>query len=232
MFKLSITGADNLVDVNQLKNLVNQYPDLELAILYFPEKENINRNPGFIWRLNFFDNIPKNNTAIHLCGEKVFNIILSNEFETTLLFKELQKTQRIQININARKDIFNNEDIHKIYKKLLSHGFEIILQYHERSKFWILPFLNDNASNKIHILLDSSLGKGIAPEKFTIPEELIQFNLPIGFAGGLNPQNIDVIHEQIKLFNLANYWLDLESGVRTDNNFDMHKAQLLCEKVL
>ena len=52
MFKLSITGADNLVDINQLKSLVYQYTNLELAILYFPEKENINRNPGFIWRSN------------------------------------------------------------------------------------------------------------------------------------------------------------------------------------
>jgi len=186
MFKLSITGADNLVDVNQLKNLVNKYPNLELAILYLPEKEDVNRNPGIDWRNKFFNTIPKINTAIHLCGKIAFHTILSDDFEKSLLFKELKKTQRIQLNINARKDIFSIEDIHEIYKKLLSHDFEIILQYHERSKFWILPFLKEYNSKNIHILLDASLGKGIAPEKFTIPEELIPFNLPIGFAGGLN----------------------------------------------
>ena len=231
MFKLSITGADNLVLPKTLKSMVEKYPHLELAILYFPEKENHNRNPGLLWRNEFFSMIPKENTAIHLCGKEVFDIILNENFELSTLFIELKKTQRIQININARKDIFSITDIQRIYTILLSYGFTLILQYHERSKEWILPYINETPIENVHILLDSSLGKGVAPEKFILPEELQKLSYPIGFAGGLNPDNIDLIYKQIKLFNLSDYWLDLESGCRTNDNFDINKAEQLCATV-
>lgn len=231
MFKLSITGADNLVPTQKLKEMVDQFPQLELAILYFPEKENQERNPGIEWRNDFFSIIPKENTAIHLCGQEVFETILSNTFESSQLFSELKKTARIQININARKNIFSIEDIQKIYTILLKNDFELILQYHERSKEWILPYIQGKHLNNVNILLDASLGKGIAPEKFLLPIELQSLGYPIGFAGGLNPDNINIIHKQVKLFNLPQYWLDLESGCRTHNEFDLQKAQQLCESV-
>lgn len=231
MFKLSITGADNLVSIDALQLMTQQFPQLELAILYFPEKENQFRNPGLDWRNEFFSKIPKENTAIHLCGQQVFETILSDEFKQSQLLSELKKTQRVQININARKDIFSHTDIQNIYSTLLQYDLNLILQYHERSKDWILPFIANKELQNIHILLDASLGKGVAPEKFEIPKELQSLNYPIGFAGGLNPDNISNIYNQVKPFNLPKYWLDLESGCRTDNIFDLIKAQKLCEKV-
>ena len=39
MFKFSVTGADNNVDISQLKTLVSQYPLLELAIYTFQRKK-------------------------------------------------------------------------------------------------------------------------------------------------------------------------------------------------
>lgn len=231
MFKLSITGADNLVDVNSLSSLVKDFPALELAILYFPEKENHPRNPGKEWRDKFFSIIPKENTAIHLCGQQVFETILSSEFETSDVFKELKKTNRIQININARKDIFSHQDIQQIYTILLSHGFTLILQYHNRSKDWILPYITDKHLDNVHILLDASLGKGVTPDIFEVPKELQELDYPIGFAGGLNPENIASVHTQVKNLVLKRYWLDLESGVRTDNTFNLVKAKLLCTLV-
>ncbi len=231
MFKLSITGADNLVSIDSLKSMVEKFPQLELAILYFPEKENQFRNPGLDWRNEFFNKIPKENTAIHLCGQEVFETILSENFETSQLFSELKKTQRIQININARKDIFNHSDIQNIYSILLKNDFNLILQYHERSKDWILPYISGKELQNVHILLDASLGKGVAPDKFEIPTELLALSYPLGFAGGLNPENISRIYSQVKVFNLSKYWLDLETGCRTDNVFDLGKAQDLCEKV-
>lgn len=228
MFKLSITGPDNLVKQESLKLLTDKYSNLEFALLYFPEKENQNRNPGVEWRNKFFSIIPKKNTAIHLCGKEVFDTILSEEFEKSQLFTELKKANRIQININARKDIFTHKEVQSIYSILLSYHFTLILQYHERSKDWILPYIKNNSVENIHVLLDSSLGKGIAPKEFTFPEDLKNINCPIGFAGGFNPENIKNFHEQIKQFKLSKYWLDLETGSRTNDIFDIKKAENLC----
>lgn len=232
MINLSITGADNNTNINELAALSQKYPQLELAVLYFPEKENIQRNPGVAWRQEFFKTIKKENTALHLCGKGVFDAILSKSFTSSKELKEFAQTSRIQININARHDIFTHNEIHTVYEKLLGEGFELILQYHERSRHWILPFIEKHTPQKVNILLDASLGKGITPKEFTAPKEVLELSYPIGFAGGLNPDNIELAHSQVKSLGISNYWLDLESGVRTDNEFDMSKAYSLCRKVL
>lgn len=230
MQKLSITGADDLTSIHSLSQLVSQFPFLEVAILYYPEKENHNRNPGKGWRNELIRTIDKNNLAVHLCGEKVFRAILEPNFAQSKVFDELSKYNRIQININARKNIFSVNEIHKIYTTLLDLNLSLILQYHERSKEWVLPFIQNHRNNpNINILLDSSLGKGVSPDVFNIPEELKDYNYTIGFAGGVSPENIGRIHNQIKSLNFNNYYIDLESGVRTDNYFDLTKAKQLCE---
>lgn len=210
--------------------MIQKFPLLELGILYFPEKENHSRNPGFDWRKEFFSIIPKENIAIHLCGKTVFKTILSTSFSQNPLFLELQKAQRIQLNINARYDLFDHQSIHQIYSTLLEYGFTIILQYHQRSQSWILPFLAkmDKKHPNIHLLLDSSLGKWVVLEKFEIPQELLSFDYPIAFAGGINPYNIQQIYSKVKKLQLPNYGLDLEFGARTYNEFDLEKVDILC----
>ncbi len=227
--KLSITGADNLVNIQDLKRIVNKYPHLELAILLLKEKEGTLRNPSAQWRRDFTAHINKKNSAIHLCGKQVFDEILSKNFENTDLFQELKAVGKIQININAKQDIFTVEQIHEIYHRLIGNDLKIILQYHSRSEDYIVDFLEKNYSSKVDILLDSSLGKGIVTTSFVVPERLQKFNLNIGFAGGISPDNISDIHEKIKNNFQKNYWLDLESGCRTHNEFDLMKMYQLCD---
>ena len=230
MIKLSITGADDLVSIEHLKSMVQKYPLLELAILYFPEKEGHPRNPSSEWRKKLYENIPKENIALHLCGFECFNNILKDNFLSTELYHELTQVSRLQLNINARQDIFTIDEIHSIYSKLIQENFNLIFQYNDRSKEWILPFIKLNIKKKINILLDSSLGKGIPIKDTTIPVELEKFNFPLGFAGSINPENIIQIHQEVQKNNLPNYWLDLESGARTNNQFDILKFIDLCHK--
>lgn len=231
MIKLSITGADNNVDIQELSLLSKSYPMLELAVLYLPEKENQARNPGKTWRNNFLKAIPKENTALHLCGGTVFKQILESDFEDSELFNELKQYSRLQLNINARKDLFVYPEVLLVYEKLLKNGFHLILQYHERSQNVILKSLDlfSDYKHNIDILLDASLGKGVTPETFEIPAQLQGLGFKIGFAGGLNPENIGDVHDSVKKLKVANYWLDLESGVRINNEFSMEKALALCK---
>ncbi len=231
--KLSITGADNLVDVNDLKRLASKpYTfELELAILLMQEKQGVLRYPTFEWRQSLYQKIAKENMAIHLCGKDVFDEILQDDFEQSILLKELKSVNRIQININARNDIFSQEQIHSIYQKLLDHDLTIILQYHTRSHEYINDFLDSHSSNKIHILLDESLGKGMTPDHFMIPDCFYNYTSHIGFAGGIAPHNLQDIHKEVKKLNHPLYWLDLESGARTNNVFDLIKVYQLCKEM-
>ena len=225
---ISITGADDNTSITQLVELNKNFPYAEWGILYFPEKEGAKRNPTKEWRKEFLANIPKDKTAIHLCGEDVFNEILSDNFDTSELKAELSKFGRIQLNINARKlkNLFTDEQIAAIYHKLLTSGFHIIAQYNHISENAIRKFIETNNVNYDYfdILLDSSLGKGVSPDTWTVPQGL-SHKVTLGFAGGLNPENISNNYQKIDPITKNNYWLDLESGARTENEFDLEKVK-------
>jgi phosphoribosylanthranilate isomerase len=225
---ISITGADNNTSIDKLVELSQKYPYAEWGILYFPEKEGAKRNPTKDWRNDFLSSMPKDKTAIHLCGEDVFNEILSDNFDNSELKEELSRFGRIQLNINARKlkNLFTDDQITQIYKKLLACNFRIIAQYNPVSEKAINSFINTNEVNYNYfdILLDSSLGKGVVPENWSVPE-LFKSGVTLGFAGGLNPENIHDNYLKINKITNSKYWLDLESGARTDNEFDLEKAE-------
>lgn len=232
MIKLSITGADDNVNVQELWSLVKEYPQLELGILYMKEKESLPRNPGNSWREHFLNVVPKKNTAIHLCGDIAFQNILSKDFKDTNFYLELTQYSRVQLNINARKKNFSQEQVLDVYSILLNCGFDIILQYHDDSKETILKALDmfKNYKKQIYILLDSSLGKGVVSKVFEVPSELKGLGFKLGFAGGLSSENIERVHQIVKELNV-DYWLDLESSVRIDNQFLMDIARKLCRLV-
>lgn len=54
----------------------------------------------------------------------------------------------------------------------------------------------------------------------------------VGFAGGLNPDNVAQHVEAIAGSRDLTYWIDMESGVRDDDNrFSLDKCQAVCEAV-
>jgi hypothetical protein len=224
---ISITGADDNTSISELVEISKALPYAEWGILYYPEREGAKRNPTKDWRNQFLSSIPKEKTAIHLCGEDVFNEILADNFDTSELKLELSRFGRLQLNINARKlkNLFTDEQIAQIYKKLLACKFHIIAQYNHISEKAITDFINTNTVdyNYFDILLDSSLGKGVSPDTWSVPNGLSK-DATLGFAGGLNPENIFSSYTQIEQITENKYWLDLESGARTDNEFDLDKV--------
>lgn len=225
---ISITGADDNTSITDLVKISKSFPYAEWGILYYPEREGAKRNPTKDWRNQFITSIPKEKTAIHLCGEDVFKQILADDFDSSQLKSELAHFGRIQLNINSRKlkKFFTDEEIAQIYKKLLACKFHIIAQYNYISEKAITNFINTNTVDysRFDILLDSSLGKGISPDTWTVPNGLSK-NATLGFAGGLNPENIFNSFTKIEQITENSYWLDLESGARTDNEFDLNKVK-------
>lgn len=235
MINLSITGADNKVSVKELAKLAKENPNVEFGILYMLEKQGVNRNPDYAWRQEYFSEMPKEQTSLHLCGAQAFQNLLRDDFTTFVneygfnVFNELKQANRVQLNINSRHQIFNIEEIHKIYTRLLENGLRIIVQYNDNSKKWIDSYVvNSQFKNKIDILLDSSLGRGVVAESFNLPEFSKQESFKYGLAGGVNLENIERVKSQAKELMVKN-WIDLESGARTKNEFDRYKVNKLIE---
>lgn len=229
---VSLTGADDRVTLESLAALSTQYPFVEWAILYFPEKEGTSRNPSGVWREKFLAmKLPY--TAAHLCGTQVFRELLDPEMAPSLI-ADLSRYRRIQLNINARRPEFTDEEVLAIYRTLHQAGMRLILQHHAASDQVIEQFLREVADNdvealkRVDVLFDASKGTGQRPDSWPAPH---RFNLFCGYAGGLGPDVLDAELPKIKAAVMQSqsrrdlpYWIDMESGIRTDNAFDLDKA--------
>jgi hypothetical protein len=196
---VSLTGADDCVAPESLAALSEQYPFAEWAILFFPEKEGTPRNPSGVWREKFLAlKLPY--TAAHLCGTQVFRELLDPEMAPSLI-ADLSRYRRIQLNINARRPEFTDEEVLAIYRTLHQAGMRLILQHHAASDQVIERFLREVADNdvealkRIDILFDASKGAGQRPDSWPAPH---QFNLFCGYAGGLGPDVLDAELPRIK----------------------------------
>lgn len=226
---VSLTGADDRVAPASLAALSAQYPFAEWAILYFPEKDGTPRNPSAPWREKFLAlDLPY--TAAHLCGSRVFHALLDPELAHSVI-SDLSRYRRIQVNINARRPEFTDEEVLAIYRTLHQAGLRVILQHHAGSERVIEQFLYDldeEGMKRVDILFDASKGTGQRPDAWPAPH---RFNLFCGYAGGLGPEvlaaelpKIKAAVAQAQARRDVPYWIDMESGIRTDNAFDLDKA--------
>lgn len=227
---VSLTGADDLVEPSALSALSAQYPFVEWAILLFPEREHTPRNPSALWRENFLSlGLPY--SAAHLCGSQVFRELLTPGEAQQARIADLSRYRRIQLNINARRPEFTDEEVLAIYRTLHAAGLRLILQYHPASELVIEKFLYDldeEGMKRVDILFDASRGTGLRPDAWPAPH---RFNLFCGYAGGLGPDVLEAELPKIKAAATTRhrrdlpYWIDMESGIRTDNTFDLKKVE-------
>lgn len=223
LYTVSITGADDRVPVSALADLAQEYPFVEWALLYLPGGEGRPRNPTRAWREAFFDAGMLAQSAVHLCGEKAMHELLKGQLPADVL-----RADRLQLNVNSRGQVFTQAQVLEIFQAALAQGPHVILQYHEgtaEAVHKLLATLTCEDRMRVGVLLDGSKGRGIVPERWEVPAELGCTYL--GFAGGLGPENITQVAKEVAVFG-RDHWLDMESGVRTDNQFDLDK----CRQVL
>lgn len=223
---VSLTGADDNVAVDDLIDLAERYDAFvppEWGILYFPEKEGTPRNPSARWRAEFLEvQLPL--VAAHLCGEQVFREILAGDKKR---IRDLRQYGRLQVNINARQRIFTDDEVRAVYDALLGDGASIIMQHHQDSAALIEAYLDSKLEDldQCSLLFDSSKGKGVLPDQWREPFIAHAGSVYCGYAGGLGPDTIVNALPRIQAAAADEpFWIDMESGIRTDNEFDLAKA--------
>lgn len=218
--RISLTGADDAVSIEELSLLAQQYARVEWALLYVPYAEGQARNPTRSWREAFFKAELPGYSAVHLCGRQAFEELLAGE-----LPEEILKANRLQLNINARKRDFTDDEVLAVIDRALHLGPDVILQYHPTTAALVgyavahCPF---HLRRRLHVLMDSSRGTGVVPESWGAPAAVAQAFC--GYAGGLGPDNVATVAAQLTALAVP-YWLDMESGIRTENQFDLAKVR-------
>lgn len=218
--RVSLTGVDDKTSLADLVALSHRHPFVEWALLYVPHKEGAPRNPTKHWRKAFFDAQMPGFSAVHLCGNLAFELLLKGA-----LPKEILRADRLQLNINARQREFTDDQVLDVYRLSLDLGPDIILQYHDDTAHLITEFLAELSTThraRVHVLLDASKGTGKTPADWRIPPELE--GMFCGHAGGLGPDNMEAALQQFESLG-ARYWPDMETGIRTDNDLEFGKVQ-------
>lgn len=231
---VSITGADDNTDVERLRSLTQRYSSVvQWGLLYFPEKEGTARNPTAAKRTEIINAVGEGWVAAHLCGEQVFRDILAEKED---VIHDLRRYSELQININARKPIFTDEEILKVYRVLIDAEYRIIVQYHDQSANLIDNWLSSLSAydfGQVTVLFDGSKGKGVTPTSWPISKLYVDNR----WAGGLDEHNIvdartSIIESHLKKnIRLYDIHLDLESGARTNNEFDLDKCDRILETI-
>lgn len=215
--RVTITGADNGVSAYSMKELSKKYPFLELGILFSLKSEGQQRYPDKIWR-DTLCSIGVERLSAHFCGWYSRQILEKQRFD---LIQDLPSNfGRVQINYNFSNSAGYDLAELKYYCKNNPQR-AIILQYNKSNKSILDEFILDGLPSNIHFLFDSSGGRGTEIQT-------IENNFPghyTGYSGGISPTNINEIFTKISNFHSPDsVWMDMESGVRTNDVFDYEKV--------
>lgn len=223
MIRISFIGIDKKTDIERLLKIAEKYPEVEFGFLCSESVTGTNQNnryPALILLQKLKNKSV--NLSLHVCGKLARTICQTGNFDEVkkLVGQYFDMFDRIQLNVVGSR-----------FKELITNtcGKQIVIQTNlsePKSKQTYEMFREANIDN-IVFLSDNSGGKGLEVEFDYF--EGVDYQ---GFAGGLNPENILERKEEIDILWEKDYWLDMESGVRTDDWFDLDKVEDICKKVL
>lgn len=202
-YGITLTGADERTDIAELKKL-----QAEIALLYSYDNK-ANRYPRWDWIREAALELPC--ASLHVCGRAARRQLS----EGTLPVSGFQRMQ-----INGHVTVQEVEHFCTMYPRIT-----IITQ---------LP--PDNQNNRetlaVHalnhaVLWDGSGGRGLSPLHGW---SSLDTTKPVGFAGGIGPNNIRGTLRRIRDVAAPGWWVDMESSLRADDWFDVLLAKLVVKR--
>lgn len=213
----TISGVDDLVSPESLYKLQKNYPFVEFGILLSRKRAGAVRYPSEDW----MKEIKKYELTLsgHLCGSWVRTFISGNS-DIVNDIPIWDSFSRIQLNLFKKS--YDISD--KTMGMLFSINKQFIFQICEENKDMFYKLKNSDVN--IVPFFDNSGGNGVLPDEWTIIDN---FQGYCGFAGGLNPDNLQEQLHKINKLTKNDIWIDIESGVRTNDKFDLKKAEKCLE---
>lgn len=216
---VTFTGLDENTEPAAILDLSRRYP-VEWGILFSPSKAGVDpRYPSLRAARRFYANGLK--LSAHLCGAYADALLSAQEFDDTLADELFEGVERVQFNLGGRVTPENVEPVAEQAARLAETlGLDVapIIQWQHQA----IP-----NSTRSFFLFDQSGGKGERPETWGKPQPDA---IMVGYAGGITPSNVIAVISEINETHPAGvpYWLDMETGVRSNGWLDVGK----CEDVL
>lgn len=232
---ITFTGIDAKTDIKALQEIQEQYPIAEFGVLtsyHWYENGNRYLDPQIINTLRG----ERLHLALHVCGQAAHDATIGRwDLIDKLTWSNLGLFNRVQLNIANRTD---NPDALSKRAKITEQ--EVIIQQRDCRSMSVYEatvdkfrYKQDRYNRTFSVLLDASGGQGIDTPVEVAPAFSA---LKVGYAGGINPENVaDKLTYLLKHVETGDFWIDMESGVRTDDWFDLDKVRrvlAICNEVI
>jgi len=223
---VTISGADDRVSPSKLLELSERFPFVEWGILLSQSRAGRSRYPSPKWLCKLRETTQGSQHRIklsaHLCGSNARRFMDGEDVALKIGEAYVGVFERIQIN---GFDMSTSSAFIEKAQSMSSH-FEFILQAQSERAIFACTWVA-SAIERCSVLFDPSGGRGTDLRTAGLPRHVEPW-LPLGFAGGIDPDNAEEIVGLIDgrgfRRDRADVWIDMESGVRTNDEFDIEKV--------
>lgn len=227
---VTMTGADDRTDPDRLLELSSKYPFVEWGVLIGSHTGP--RFPSVAWIHRLVEvreqRVSNMRLSLHVCGKFLREIARDGKSSLgEYLGPQLAAFNRVQLNWHGEQQAPNvGRNVFAAFCHLGLSGWDpqLIFQLDGvNDEFWRACELRFSVSG----LFDRSHGAGVAPGEW--PEGSVE--IPCGWAGGLGPDNLaeEIPRIDAKARKTRRYWIDMETKVRTNEEFDLVKVATCLE---
>jgi len=244
---VTLTGADNDTDIDQMMRLSQDFPFVEWGVLFSQSKSGVSRYPDDEWVFNLFDKIDFTvNLSAHLCGQWVSDAFRNGSIAFLRREEFDENFGRVQLNCYKAK-LKEAYECERLWDAMSMVDQDVILGGNYTSDIRAIVDGTFLLHRGIFPLFDASGGHGKLTKNWPSPfqAESQEYGKPgadifCGYAGGLGPENVVEEIQKIEqvvgsegisprgMTDESTIWIDMESKLRTDDKFDLEK----CEQVL
>ncbi len=215
--RVTITGADDGVSHAALSEMAQEFPWLELGVLYSLNRLGEPRYPSDHWRQELFRHVHTQQIALHFCGGAARSALAG-------IVEELP-----YVPVGCRLQL-NGFSAWRLPGLLIAHArpdIQVILQCDGSSAATGNALRLRTVHANVSALIDASGGAGrFQPETWAQPPGLLQ----CGYAGGINEFNVESAIQLVRELPGHDGWIDLETGCRDhENRFDLAKARRILD---
>lgn len=204
---ITFTGVDGYTDPAGLVQLADDYP-VEFGLLFSPKRQGFETRYPKLEVISWLTAELPLHWAAHLCGGDARAWLYE-----AYCAHDLSNFLRVQI--NTTDPMIRPTSVANM---AMARNLRAILQC--RGEFPPVA--------SVDVLFDTSGGLGIKPQDWPVAVNTTF----CGYAGGLGPDNVAEVVEIIGNYRAHRYWIDMESGVRDENDhFDLGRCRAVCEAV-
>lgn len=206
---VTFTGLDARTDLARAVEIAARWP-VEFGVLYSAKRSGLHpRYPGLREMRRAMESaIPR--LALHVCGQAARD--LNDRGRIDFAPHVLDAFSRVQVNHPRPRPTH-------LAGWAVEHKMRVIAQTREGF---------EGLDPVVAWLFDQSGGTGTSPSVW--PKHPGD-GWTVGYAGGISQDNVRDAIERIPAGEDDHYWLDMESGVRTNDWLDLDKCEAVCRAI-